>query len=297
MQYLCNLCPRKCNVIREDAFGDGFCKMPSLPIAAKATVHMWEEPCISGTRGSGAIFFTGCNLKCIFCQNYNISHNEYGKQISVERLTDIFYELQSKGVHNINLVTPTHYVFPIIKALEKYKSKNDALPVVYNCGGYENVSTLKMLNGLIDIYLPDLKYFSDEKAIKYSAAPDYFNIAAEAIDEMYSQTGRYISDDENVLKKGLVVRHMIMPRGAGDAIKIIDYLNQKYADNIYISIMSQYIPTGIVSEYPEINRKINYIEYNKVINHIYNLDIQNGFIQDMISADLKYIPDFNLEGI
>ena len=249
----CNLCPRMCNVDRNKVLG--FCKAPSDMYIAKAYLHKWEEPCISGNIGSGTIFFSYCNMKCIFCQNYDISIKNFGYKVSIERFADICIELQDKGALNINLVTPTHYIDKIRDGLILAKKKGLRIPVVYNSGGYERVESLKLLEGLIDIYLPDLKYYDDKYAVKYSKCNNYFKYAALAIEEMYRQVGKPIFDKNGIMKKGLIVRHLMLPDLYNDSEKIIKYLYDKYKNNIYISIMNQYTPIRKL-EYDNLNNNI-----------------------------------------
>lgn len=287
----CRLCPRKCRANRTE--GEvGFCGAgPDIKIA-RAALHFWEEPCISGENGSGTVFFSYCNMKCVYCQNYGISTQNKGVEITEEELADKFLMLQEQGANNINLVTPSHFVPQIIKALDAAKSKGLALPVVYNCGGYENVETLKLLRGYVDVYMPDMKYFSDKYAIKYSAAPDYFNIAKSAIDEMYRQVGKPVFDKRGIMQKGMIVRHMMLPGLLSDTKKIIDYLYGTYKDDIYISLMSQYTPMPNVKNIPKLNRRLNPKLYGAMVEYCMELGIKNAFIQDGSSAAESFIPDF-----
>ncbi|MDI3528688.1 MAG: putative pyruvate formate lyase activating enzyme [Thermoanaerobacter sp.] len=264
---------------------------------AKAYLHHWEEPFISGTRGSGTVFFSGCNLKCVFCQNYEISQYQFGKFISVEELAQIFLNLQKQGAHNINLVTPTIHAFSIKEAILLAKNQGLQIPIVYNTNAYENVETLKMLEGLIDIYLPDLKYYDDTLAKKYSKAPNYFEHAIKAILEMYRQVGIPQFDEEGILKKGLVIRHLIMPGCVEDTKKILLWIKENLPKEIYVSLMSQYTPYYQAQKYPEINRKITPKEYDEAINFFFDIGLENGLIQEMESASEDYIPDFDLEGL
>lgn len=286
----CNLCPRACQVERERG-KTGYCGMPQDIYIARAALHMWEEPCISGESGSGAVFFTGCPLKCVFCQNRKIALGNIGTQISVERLVEIFFELQQQGANNVNLVTPTHYVPQIVKAITKAKQQGFSLPFVYNTGSYERVETIKQLEGLIDIYLPDLKYYSSELSKKYSNAPDYFEVADAAIEEMVSQVGKPVIND-GLMKQGVIVRHMILPGCTKDSKQIMKHLIEKYDKQIYISIMNQYTPLSQMEKYPEISRKITKREYDKVIDYCLELGLEQGFIQDGDTAKESFIPDF-----
>lgn len=286
----CSLCPRKCNKNRTKG-QIGYCGMSAEIKIARASLHMWEEPCISGVNGSGTVFFSGCPLKCVYCQNRNIAIGSTGKRISVERLSEIFLELQEKGAHNINLVTPTHYVPQITVALDYAKRNGLHIPIVYNTGSYENVETIRLLEGLVDIYLPDCKYFDREIAAKYSNAPDYFEIASAAIAEMMRQVGEPVFEG-NLMKRGVIVRHMILPGYTKDSKKVIEKLYEAYGDNIYISIMNQYTPLYQMEHYPEINRRITAREYEKVVDYAISLGVENAFIQEGETAKESFIPDF-----
>lgn len=286
----CGLCPRACASNRL-AGERGYCGMTAELRVARAALHMWEEPVLSGTRGSGTVFFTGCPLKCVYCQNRNIALGNTGKSVSVERLAAIFLELQEKGAHNINLVTPTHYVPPITEALRRAKKDGLSLPVVYNTGGYEKVETLRLLDGLVDIYLPDCKYFDSGLSEKYSNAPDYFETAMAAIEEMVRQTGKPVFEGA-LMKRGVIVRHMILPGHTKDSKKVIGQLYQTYGDDIYISIMNQYTPLPAMKAYPELNRRITPREYEKVVDYAISLGIENAFIQEGETAKESFIPDF-----
>lgn len=289
----CTLCPRNCKADRSKTVG--LCGVSDKIRVAKAYLHMWEEPCISGKNGSGTVFFSGCNLKCCFCQNYEISHKSFGKEITVQRLADIFLELQEKGAENINLVSGTQFVPQIISALDLVKHRIK-IPVVYNTGGYETIETLKLLEGYIDIYLPDLKYFSSELSQKYSKAENYLVYASKAVSEMHRQQPELVYED-NLLKKGVIIRHLILPRCRHDSMKIIDWIYKNLPEKSYlISLMSQYTPAYMSCEHPEINRRISTFEYNSVLNKIIEYDM-NGFFQDRNSAVLDYTPDFDLYGI
>lgn len=292
-EYVCTLCPRKCNAVRRIETGDGFCRMGTGPRVARAALHYWEEPCISGEEGSGAIFFSGCTLRCVYCQNYEISKKNFGKTISINQLCDIYKRLEEQGANNINLVNPTHFVDAIIESFEIYKP---SVPVVYNSGGYESVETLKRLDGLIDVYLPDLKYADDEKAKRYSYAPDYFEVATKAIVEMAKQTGPPKLDNRGIIKKGTIVRHLVLPENTKNSESVLRWLSDNLSGKVLISLMGQYTPFGNANQYKELNRKITRREYNKLQNLLFSLDI-DGFVQDLSSAQSEYIPDFNLEGI
>lgn len=295
MSNKCSICPRNCMIDRTEK--KGFCGETYDLVVARASLHMWEEPCISGKSGSGTVFFSGCNLKCVYCQNYNISNKNNGKQITINRLSEIFLELQQRGALNINLVTPTHYVPQIIKALKLAKSNGLNIPIVYNSSGYESVDTLKTLDGLIDIYLPDFKYYDDTYSIKYSNAPNYFNIASNAIDEMVRQVGLPKFDKNGIMKKGVIVRHLLLPGLINDSKKILKYLYDTYKDSIYISIINQYTPLPHVKKYKELDRKITVKEYDELINYAIDLGITNGFIQEGETCKTSFIPEFNNEGV
>lgn len=286
---ICSICPRKCNVDRAEK--TGICRMPQKPVVSKYMIHHWEEPPISGTNGSGAIFFAGCNLQCVFCQNHEISHGSAGNELSVSELAEIFLELESKGVHNINLVTPSHFIIEITKAIELAKSKNISIPFVYNTSAYESEDSLKLLDGLIDIYLPDLKYFSPEISLKYSSCEDYFIMASSAISEMKKQVGINVFSDDGILKKGMIIRHLILPGQRKDSMKIIDWIARNMPD-AYVSLLSQYIPSYKAKYYKEINRKITSFEYDSVVDYFFDKFLTNGYIQERKSADECFVPDF-----
>ena len=296
----CTLCPRECQVNR--SIGEkGFCGCSDELYVARAALHMWEEPCISGQNGSGTVFFSGCTLKCVYCQNGSIADCTIGKNISVERLVDIFFELKEKGAHNINLVTPTHYTKHIIKALKQAKIQGLNIPVVYNISGYEKVETLKLLEGLVDIYLPDMKYCSDDNAIKYSNAKDYFIIAKAALDEMYRQVGTARFDAATgMMEKGIIVRHIVLPKNSDDSKRVIKYVYDTYGNDVYMSIMSQYTPLEKIKKRPyllELHNKLDFEEYEAVIDYAIALGVENAFIQEEDVADESFIPDFNCEGV
>ncbi|MBQ7942804.1 MAG: radical SAM protein [Lachnospiraceae bacterium] len=286
----CNLCPRGCNADRQQG-KIGYCGVSGAIRVARASLHMWEEPPISGTNGSGTVFFTGCALRCVYCQNRKIALADLGETISVSRLAEIFLKLQEKQAHNINLVTPSHYVPQIVEALGKAKQQGLVLPVVYNTGSYEKVETLRMLEGLVDIYLPDCKYYNSELSARYSNAPDYFEVASAAIAEMVRQVGTPVFEGE-LLKRGVVVRHMILPGNTKDSKAVLKYLHDTYGDDIYISIMNQYTPLEAMKDYPEINRRITQREYKKVIDYALSIGIENAFIQEGETAKESFIPDF-----
>ena len=292
---LCNDCPRRCNVNREAGFG--YCKSTNTLRVARAALHMWEEPCISGDDGSGAIFFSGCNMQCVFCQNKDIATGEVGKDISINRLAEIMLELKDKNANNINLVTPSHYVNQIVDAIDIARKEGLSIPIVYNTSSYEKVETLKKLDGYVDVYLPDCKYYDDELAVKYSKAPGYYGIAIKAIEEMLNQTGKPVFDDNNMIQKGVIVRHMVLPGHTKDSCNVIKGLYEKFGNSIYLSMMSQYTPLEHVKEYAKINRRITTREYDKVLNYALDIGITNGFFQDMDVAKESFIPEFNLEGV
>lgn len=286
----CMLCPRKCGINRYKV--KGICGANSKIKLAYYSLHMWEEPPISGKNGSGTIFFSNCNMKCIYCQNKKISIDGYGKYISIKKLEEIMLELQKKGAHNINLVTPTHYVPQIAFILQKIKDKSLKIPVVYNTSSYECVGTLMMMRNLVDIYLADLRYYDDDLAIKYSKCRDYFENATMAIDEMYRQVGEIKINDEGMLEKGVVVRVLILPGHVDDSKKIIEYLYKTYGNDIFISIMNQYTPVW-KCKYSNLNRKVTEDEYNEVVNYAIDLGVVNAFVQEGEAADDSFIPKFN----
>ncbi len=293
----CRICPRECGVNR--LFGQkGFCGQTSEVVVARAALHMWEEPCVSGKQGSGTVFFSGCNLRCVFCQNHDLSSSKAGIAITEDRLADIFLELQKKKANNINLVTPTHFIPEIRRALILAKEKGLSIPVVYNCGGYESAESLKTLEGLIDVWLPDFKYKSGEAAMRYSRVGDYFERACEGLAEMFRQTGGEIVFDENgIMTKGIIVRHLVIPGQTADSKKILRFLHDTYGSGIYISIMNQFTPVTDLSAYPEINRKLTEEEYKKVIDFAERIGIENGFVQEGQTASESFIPIFNGEGV
>lgn len=287
----CKLCPRECNVNRLN--GElGFCKSSNKIIISRAALHLWEEPCISGTKGSGTVFFSNCNLNCVFCQNHCISQEGLGIEISIENLSNVFLELQQNGANNINLVTPTHYVPQIIESLILAKSKGLSLPILYNSNGYDSLDTINALDGYIDVYLPDLKYFHSKYSLRYSKSKDYFEKASIAIKEMYKQVGTIKFDQNGMVKKGVIIRHLMLPGLLFDSKKIIDYIYKYFKDDVYISIMNQYTPMFKASDYEEINRPLNSSHYDALINYALDLGITNAFIQDPGSDSKEFIPDF-----
>ena len=287
----CILCPRLCGVDRTERVG--YCGSGSLPKVARAAKHHWEEPCISGTEGSGTVFFSGCTLGCVFCQNREISRGGTGREVTVEHLADIFKRLEGQGVHNLNLVTPTHFTPQILQALELAKP---TVPIVMNCGGYERVETLRQWEGKVQVYLPDLKYFSPELSARYSAAPDYFAVASKAIMEMHRQQPQLVWEGD-LLKSGLIIRHLVLPGCMKDSLQILDFLdNHLPKDSFLLSLMSQYTPTENCKQFPEINRRVTTYEYRKVADRAAELGF-SGFAQDRRSAKEEYTPPFNLEGV
>lgn len=294
----CNVCPRKCGANR-DAGVRGICGQTNEIKIARAALHMWEEPCISGKRGSGTIFFSGCNLHCVFCQNYKIANSDVGHIISVEQLTEEMLKLQELGANNINLVTATHFVPSIIKSVESARNQGMNLPIVYNTSSYENVDTIKMLEGIVDVYLPDLKYVSSELSTKYSHAADYFQVASEAIDEMVRQTRGFAftaeagNPKQEIMTRGTIVRHLVLPGCVEDSKLVLDYLLATYGEEIFISIMNQYTPLEQVQvSCPELYRKVSTEEYSQVLDYAYDLGIENGFIQEGDVAQESFIPEF-----
>ncbi len=293
----CTLCPRHCHVNRL-AGQTGFCGQTAEITAARAALHFWEEPCISGSQGSGAVFFSGCSLKCIFCQNHNIALGRAGRAISIERLTCIFLELAVRGAANINLVTPGHFIPQICQAIALAKERGLSIPVVYNTGSYEEVSSLRLLQGLIDIYLPDLKYFSPELSASYSHAPDYFDKAAAAIEEMVRQAKTPTFDEASgLMKNGVIVRHLVLPGQVKDSKKILRYLHETYGNDIYVSIMNQYTPMEQTAAIPELNRRVSDEEYRRVLDFADKIGIEYGFFQEGGTAEKSFIPEFDGEGL
>lgn len=292
----CTLCPRQCHVNRISG-KKGYCGMDTRIRAARAALHMWEEPCISGKKGSGAVFFSGCGLRCCFCQNRDIAIGNRGKAVSVERLADIFLELEQKGAANLNLVTGVHYVPQIIQALELAWKKGCKLPVVYNSSGYEKVETLKLLEGYVDVYLPDMKYMDAKLAADFSHAPDYPEVVENAIREMVRQTGACVFGEDGYIRKGTIVRHLILPGHTKNSIAVLQYLHETYGDKIMISMMNQFTPVWKQEKFLELNRKVTKREYEKVLNVALELGIENGYFQEGKTAKESFIPAFDEEGI
>ncbi len=287
---ICNMCPRRCGVNRKEK--QGFCSSPEEFRVARAALHFWEEPCISGKRGSGTVFFSGCNLKCVYCQNSEISIQNKGTAVSSDKLIEIFEKLIADGVENLNLVNPTHYAVQLKELFEKWHCP---VPIVYNSSGYESVETLKMLSGIVDIYLPDFKYIRGDKAKRYSRAQDYPETAKAAIAEMLRQQPQCVFEN-GIMKKGVIIRHLILPANTNSSIEIIDYFKDNF-QGAYLSLMAQYIPCTDLSEYPEISRKITEREYKKVLDHAVLAGLENVFVQELSSADEVYIPPFDFTGV
>ena len=287
----CNLCPNNCSVNRFSSVGR--CKIGANITVAKSYLHAWEEPVISGKNGSGTIFFSGCSLGCVFCQNYKISSDNFGKEITPSRLADIFKSLEEKGAENINLVTPTPHVYGIIDALNIYRPN---IPIVYNSSGYESVETLKLLDGYVDVYLPDFKYYDNDLAYKFSNVRNYREITVNAIDEMLRQTGKP-KIENRLIKKGVIIRHLVLPSHTSDSIKVMDKILARYSSNVLVSLMGQYTPVRHNDKYAELNRKVTPLEYKRVLRYMQNVGLTNGFCQELDSSATTYIPSFDLEGV
>lgn len=290
----CEICPRKCKVNRYEK--KGYCRCDDKVRIALVFKHYFEEPCISGRNGSGTIFFSNCNLNCIFCQNHDISQGGKGIDVTVERLAEIMLEQQERGANNINLVTPTMYVEQIIKAIDIAKEGGLNIPIVYNTNGYEEVETIKKLNGYIDIYLPDFKYFTNELAIKYSKAPNYFEKVTSALLEMQSQFDEYVFDGE-IMKKGMIVRHLVLPNHIQNSKNVLKWIKENLRKDIYVSVMAQYFPTYKAVGDELIGRKLSFSEYRKIEQYFYGLDIKNGYIQDLGKHEEEFVPDFNMDNV
>ena len=289
---ICNLCPRQCGAERTETVGKGHCRMPEAPVLARAALHMWEEPPISGQNGSGTVFFSGCSLDCVFCQNDQISHQDFGKAVTVERLREICMALIGQGAHNINFVNPTHYAHVICRLLEEPLP----VPVVWNSGGYDRVETLRALEGKVDIYLPDLKYLTPELSERYSGAADYPEVATAAIREMVRQTGPCVVED-GLLKRGTVIRHLVLPGRLAEAKRVMDFISEEFpAGTVLFSLMSQYVPQGRASEFPEIDRRLRGSEARNAQAYMEALGL-DGFTQEGSAADTDYIPPFDLTGV
>lgn len=288
----CSVCPRECNAERKSEHG--FCGVGESFKVARAAPHFWEEPCISGSRGSGTVFFSGCNLGCVYCQNYEVSHGAFGKEVSEKELMKVFDLLIEKGVHNLNLVTPTHYAPMLAKVLKEY---NSPVPIIWNSSGYEKAETLKMLEGLVDIYLPDIKYFDSAPALKYSGAENYFEVASAAVLEMFRQVGSIKTDENGIAQSGIIIRHMVLPGNISQAVKVFSWVRENLPSETYISVMRQYTPFGKAKEMPPINRKLSAREYAIVKEKILALGFENCFFQGKESSTEEFIPNFNLEGV
>ncbi len=285
----CKLCPHKCGAYRDIDTSGGKCNLPLTPRVAKVAPHFWEEPPISGTRGSGAVFFSGCTLNCVYCQNYEISSECRGVSISAETLSEEYKKLESMGVHNINLVSATQFIPELIKSFELYKPK---IPIVYNCGGFERVETLKALTDIVDIYLPDFKYSDDTLAYAYSGCENYTEVATKAIGEMLRQKGSLTLDSEGIAQSGVIIRHLVLPNHTKNSIGVLNILKENFGEDITVSLMGQYIPHGRACDYPKLSRKITKREYEKVLSHLWDLGL-DGFAQELKAADESYIPDWD----
>lgn len=287
----CKICPNNCKVNRTEG-KTGLCKADDKVKIALASLHYFEEPCISGEKGSGTIFFSNCNMKCKFCQNYKISAEGKGKEIKIEELADTFLDLQEQGANNINLVTPTIYAYQIIEAIKIAKEKGLKLPVVYNSNGYESIETLKKLEGYIDVYLPDLKYYYDDIALKYSGVRNYFKYATEAIKEMYRQVGCPQFDKNELIQKGVIIRHLVLPNNIDNSKQVLKWIKENIDKRVYVSIMAQYFPCYKAKEMEDLNRKLTKEEYEEIENFVYDLDIENGYMQELGEHEEEYVPNF-----
>ena len=287
----CTICPHNCKINRNNG-QIGRCRIGDKVKIALASVHNYEEPCISGKNGSGTIFFSNCNLSCIYCQNYKISQLGKGYELSVEELANIMLKQQEKGVNNINLVTPTMYVYQIIEAIKIARKRGLKIPIIYNTNGYENVKTIQDLNGYVDIYLPDLKYYSNEISKKYSKIDNYFKYATEAIKEMYKQVGSPIFDENGIIKKGLIIRHLVLPNHLQNSKHILKWIKENMPEDTYVSVMAQYFPTYKAKEDNLINRKLNKKEYREIEEFLYTLNLENGYMQDLGEHEEEYVPNF-----
>lgn len=292
----CRLCPRRCGKNRLSG-ETGFCKAGALPRVALASLHYWEEPCISGTRGSGTVFFSLCNLRCVFCQNHDISHGGFGKDLGISQLASVFLRLMAKGAHNINLVTPAHFLPQVAYAIKLAKDRGLAIPIVYNTNAYENPETLVHLEGLVDVYLPDLKYHNEYAARRYSSAQDYFSWATRAVLEMFRQVGAATFSDEGIMTRGVLIRHLVLPGLADDSKQVLNWVRSHLPRDIYLSIMSQYVPMHLAAGYPEINRRVTEAEYEEVLDHFDEIGLENGFMQEASSQDTSFTPKFDLSGL
>ena len=296
---VCRLCPRECGADRKNGRA-GICGVSGEGIiAARAALHLWEEPCISGKNGSGTVFFAGCPLRCVYCQNYDLARGRAGKRITTERLSEVFLELQGKGAANINLVTPTHYTPEIITAVRQARELGLWIPIVYNCSGYEKAETLRMLEGVVDVYLTDFKYMDGEAAARYSKAPDYPEAARAALGEMVRQTGgETVFDGQGMMQKGVIVRHLLLPGHLKNAKAVVKYLYETYKDRVFISLLNQYTPFPRIREaFPELARKVTKREYGRLVDYALSLGVENGFIQEGETAEESFIPAFDGEGL
>ena len=291
MEYICSDCPRQCAAQRGES-GAGFCQMPAEPVLARAALHFDEEPVVSGTRGSGAVFFSGCALKCRFCQNYGLSHENFGKPVSVARLREIYFSLIEQGALNVNLVNPTHFARAILASLEG----GLPVPVVWNTGGYERVETLRRLEGAVQVYLPDLKYIRRDAARRYSGAADYFDFAGPALKEMLRQTGPVRIGPDGAIQSGVIVRHLILPGRTDESLEILDWIAANLP-GAWVSLMAQYVPFGDVRGVDQLERRLTEAEYDRVCDHLFTLGLEDGFVQELSSSDEKYIPPFDLTGV
>ena len=290
----CIMCPHECKVNRKEN-RKGKCGACANVKIALVSTHDYEEPCISNLHGSGTIFFSNCNLKCVFCQNYKISSEGLGKEYTIEELADIMLKQQEKGVNNINLVTPTIYAYQIVQAIKIAKGKGLNIPIIYNSSGYESIETLKMLDGYIDVYLPDFKYYDNDIALKYSNVRNYFEYTSEAIKEMYRQVGNPVFDENGIITKGVIIRHLILPNYTSQTKKILNWVKENIGKEAYVSIMAQYFPTNNAAKYEKIARKINKIELKMIENYLYNLGLENGYIQKLGKCEENYVPDFEIK--
>lgn len=294
MEFICSQCPRRCATRRTDEFGEGYCRAPALPRLARAALHHWEEPCISGTRGSGTIFFSGCSLGCVYCQNYALSHGCYGKTVTLERLAAIMRELAGQGAHNINLVNPTHYAH-LLPAIKEHAPAG--LPIVYNTGGYDDAEILRGIEGCVDVYLTDLKYHSPRLSLKYSDAADYFERAASAMQEMYRQTGPAVCDSDGILRRGVIVRHLVLPGYSADSLNVLKYCRDHLPDGVLYSVMAQYTPMGEAAHMPPLDRRLTAAEYRRIERFVEGEERFTGYMQERSSAQEEYVPPFDLTGI
>ncbi len=288
----CEICPHKCKVNRNQN-EIGRCKSKDTVKIALYSIHDFEEPCISGERGSGTVFFSNCNMNCIYCQNYEISQQGKGKEITIKELADVFIEQQNKNVENINLVTPTSYAMQIIEAIKIAKGNGLKIPIVYNTNGYEDVETIKKLKGYIDIYLPDFKYYFNELGEKYSKVKNYFEISTQAIKEMYKQVGRPRLDENGIMKKGLMIRHLVLPNNIENSKKVLSWIKENLDENIFVSIMAQYFPTYTAKNVENLNRKLTLEEYEEIENYLFSLNLDNGYIQELGEHEEEYVPNWD----